>query len=234
MKKTFALSLIGITLLSCSTSLDGEGVATAQKNFTVDQITELDISCNCNVTLIPGNTVGVKIESHQNIIDNLKVEASKGSVKIDENKQVGQFSAYDVFVYVTRDLKEIEINKQTALKVSGTLNVDDLIIETNDQSKISDTYLITNNLKLTTSDQSYNQLNGTSISLVYKGENQSKSDLFTFETNDAQVFISDNAILNINSRKSLAGSAKGNSVVTYIGEPSKDTKISDNAQVLKK
>ena len=234
MNKFFALSILGLTLFSCSSALDGEGVATAQKSFTVDQVTELNVGCNCNVILIPGNQVGVKVESHQNIIDNLKVEAKNGSLKIEETKPVNQFSAYDVYVYVTRDLKELELDKQTALKVSGTLNVDDLIIETNDQSKISDAYLITNNLKLSVFDQTFVNLQGTSISLVYKGENQSKGDLFTFETNDAQVFTSDNAILNINSRKSLAGSAKGNSVITYIGEPSKDTKIADNAQVVKK
>ena len=122
----------------------------------------------------------------------------------------------------------------SALKVSGTLNVDDLVIEANDQSKIADTYIITNNLKLSAFDQAFINLQGTSISLVYKGENQSKGDLFTFETNDAQVYTSENATLNINSRKSLAGSVKGNSIVTYVGEPSKDTKISDNAQVVKK
>lgn len=234
MNKFIALSILGLTLFSCSSSIDGEGAATAQKSFTVDQINELNVGCNCNVILIPGNEVGVKVESHQNIIDNLKVEAKKGALTIEETKPVNQFSAYDVYVYVNRDLKDLELEKQTALKVSGTLNVDDLVIEANDQSKIADTYLITNNLKLSVFDQAFVNLQGTSISLIYKGENQSKGDLFTFETNDAQVYTSDNATLNINSRKSLAGAVKGNSIVTYVGEPSKDTKIADNAQVVKK
>ena len=30
------------------------------------------------------------------------------------------------------------------------------------------------------------------------------------------------------------GPGKGNSIVTYIGDPSKDTKVTDNAQVIKK
>lgn len=234
MKKLVLLSITGLAFLSCSSAIDGDGAATAQKNFTIDQISKLNIECNCNVTLISGNTIGVKAESHQNILDNLIVEGNKGNLSIKESSTVNQFSAYDVFVYVTRDLKQVSIAKQTNLKVSGTLNVDDLEIQTKEQSKIDNAYLITNNLKLSLYDQSMISLKGTSIALMYKGENQSKGELFDFESNDAQVYTNDNAILNINSRKSLSGSAKGNSVITYAGEPSKDTKIADNAQVLKK
>ncbi|MBS7332055.1 MAG: DUF2807 domain-containing protein [Weeksellaceae bacterium] len=234
MKKLLTLLFTGLVLASCSSSVDGEGVATAQKNFTVDQITKLNLSCNCNVTLIPGNEVGVKVESHQNIVDNLMVEAKNGSLTIKENSPVDQYSAYDVFVYVTRDLKQAEFSNQATVKVSGTLNVDDLEMDVNDQVKIEDAYLITNNFKLSVHDQAAVTLKGTSISLIYNGESQSKAELFDFETNDAQAYTSDNAILNINSRKSITGSAKGNSVITYIGEPSKDTKIADNAQVVKK
>jgi len=234
MKKTVLLAMIGFTAFSCSSSIDGEGVATAQKNFTIDQITDLDINCNCNVTLISGSEVGVKAESHQNILDNLIVEGNNGKLVIEEKSAVDQSSAYDVFVYVTRDLKDLSLTGLTALKVSGTLNVDDLEIETHDQAKMDNSYVITNNLKLSTYDQSVVDLKGTSLALIYTGENQSKGELFAFETNDAQVYTADNAILNINSRKSLAGSVKGNSMVTYIGEPSKDTKIADNAQVIKK
>lgn len=234
MKKILILTLTVITLASCSSSLDGEGVATAQKSFTVDHITNLDVSCNCNITLIPGNEVGVKVESHQNIVDNLLVEANKGTVSITESSKVNQYSAYDVFVYVTRDLKEVEFSEQATVKVSGTLNVDDLAMEVNDQVKLEDVYLITNNFKLSVYDQASVRLKGTSISLIYNGKNQSKAELFDFETNDAQAYTTDNAVLNINSRKSIAGSAKGNSVITYMGEPTKDTKIADNAQVVKK
>lgn len=234
MKKTLTLSFLGLILFSCSSSIDGEGAAVEQKSFTVDHISNIEVKCNCNVTLIPGNEVGVKIESHQNIIDNLEVESKKGNLTIKESKDVNEFSAYDVFVYVTRDLNEISLKGQTIINVSGTLAVDDLNMKTSNQAKVERFNLITNNLKLSTSDQSFVTLTGSSISLIYKGSNQSKVNLFDFETNDAQVYTSDNAILDINSRKSLAGSAKGNSIITYVGEPQKSTKVSDNAQVIKK
>ena len=234
MNKFLAFSFLGFALTACSSSIDGEGVATSEKTFTVDQITNLNVACNCNVSVIPGAEVGVKVESHQNIIDNLQVEGKNGKLSIKENKQVGEVSAYDVFVYVTRDLKEIELNKQTLLTASGTLAVDDLNMKLKDQAKVDKLNVITNNLKLAVTDQAAANITGSSIALIYKGSNQSQANLFGFETNDAQVFTSDNAILEINSRKSLSGSVKGNSVVTYMGDPTKDTKITDNAQVIKK
>ena len=234
MNKLLTFGFLGLALTACSSSIDGEGVATSEKSFTVDQISNLNIACNCSVSIIPGNEVGIKVESHQNIIDNLKVDGKNGKLSISEDKQVGEVSAYDVFVYVTRDLRDIEVNKQTLLNVSGTLAVDDLNMKASDQAKVDKLNLITNNLKLSVSDQAIVDISGSSVALIYKGSNQSKANLFDFETNDAQIFTSDNAILEINSRKSLSGSAKGNSVVTYIGDPSKDTKITDNAQVIKK
>ena len=234
MNKLLTFTFLGLALTACSSSIDGEGTATSEKAFTVDQISNLNVSCNCTVTVVPGAEVGVKVESHQNIIDNLKVEGKNGKLTISENKQVGEVSAYDVFVYVTRDFKEIEVKKQTLLNVSGTLTVDDLNMKASDQAKVDKLNLITNNLKLAVTDQAVVNISGSSVALIYKGSNQSQANLFDLETNDAQIFTSDNAILEINSRKSLSGSAKGNSIVTYIGDPSKDTKVTDNAQVIKK
>ena len=234
MNKLLTFTFLGLALTACSSSIDGDGAATSEKSFTVDQISNLNVSCNCTVSIVPGAEVGVKVESHQNIIDNLKVEGKNGKLSISEDKQVGEVSAYDVFIYVTRDLKEIDVKKQTLLNVSGTLAVDDLNMKVNDQAKVDKLNLITNNLKLSVADQAVVNITGSSVALIYKGSNQSQANLFDFETNDAQIFTSDNAILEINSRKSLSGSVKGNSVVTYIGEPVKSTKISDNGRIEKK
>ena len=74
MKKALLLGLLTFVVTSCSSSIDGDGVATAQKEYTASSIKDLNVSCNCNVILVPGNKTGVKVESHQNIIDNLVVD----------------------------------------------------------------------------------------------------------------------------------------------------------------
>ena len=67
-----------------------------------------------------------------------------------------------------------------------------------------------------------------------KAYGDAKLSLFKYEVNEADITTDDNVILNINARNTLYGSAKGNSIVNFIGDPNKDTKIDDRAQVLKK
>lgn len=234
MKNLLIIFSFSLLALSCSSSVDGEGAATAHRDYTAGKIVDLTVDCNCNVTLVPGNKIGIKVETHQNLIDNLKVEAKNGVLKISENSAVNKYSAYDVFVYITRDLKELKINKQTNLKVSGTLNVDGITITTGDQSKIAQTYLITNNIKLNTNDQSSVALEGTALALRLRTYGQAKNDLTKFEVNDVEFISDDNATADINARKSLVGTAKGSSVINYLNEPFKDTKVAGKAQVVKK
>lgn len=234
MKKIILLGFLGLVATSCSSSIDGEGAATAQKEYTADNIKDLSVSCNCNVILVPGNKSGVKVESHQNIIDNLEVEAKNNTVSIKEKSNVDQYSAYDLYVYVTRDLEKIDVNKQTSLTTSGTLNVDELEMNVADQARINQTYLITNNFNLKADDQSNVMLEGTAGTMKVKAYGESKLNLFKYEVNEANFTTDDNALLDINARQTLYGSAKGNSIVNFMGDPNKDTKIADRAQVLKK
>ena len=234
MKKALLLGLLTFVVTSCSSSIDGDGVATAQKEYTASSIKDLNVSCNCNVILVPGNKTGVKVESHQNIIDNLVVDAKNNSLDITEKSNVDQYSAYDIYVYVTRDLEKLKIDKQTSLTTSGTLNVDELALEVNDQAKINQTFLITNNFDLKADDQSGVLLEGTAGTMKVKAYGEAKLDLFKYEVNEADFTTDDNAVLDINARQTLYGSAKGNSIVNFMGDPNKDTKITDRAQVLKK
>ncbi len=234
MKNALFIFIASLLLVSCSSSIDGDGPATAQRDYTADKVINLTVNCNCNVTLVPGNKVGIKVETHQNLIDNLKVEAKNGVLKIAESSSVNQFSAYDIYIYITRDLKEITLNKQTNLKVSGTLNVDGLTITANDQSKIAQSYIITNNIKLNTNDQSVVALEGTALSMRLRAYGQSKSDLLKYEINDVEFITDDNALVDVNVRKSLVGTAKGSSILVYLNEPFKDTKVADKAQIVKK
>lgn len=234
MKKIILLGFLGLVATSCSSSIDGEGTATAQKEYTADNIKDLSVSCNCNVILVPGNKSGVKVESHQNIIDNLEVEAKNNAVTIKEKSNVDHYSAYDLYVYVTRDLEKIDVNKQTSLTTSGTLNVDELTMSAKDQARINQTFLITNNFDLKAEDQSNIMLEGTAGTMKVKAYGESKLNLFKYEVNEANFTTDDNALLDINARQTLYGSAKGNSIVNFMGDPNKDTKIADRAQVLKK
>jgi len=234
MKKIFLFGLFTFLLTSCTSTIDGEGAATAEKEFTANTIKDLSISCNCNVIMVPGNKTGIKVDSHQNLIDNLEVEAKDNSLKIKEKSNVNQYSAYDVYVYITRDLEKLNVNKQTSLTTSGTLNVDRLDLTVKDQARINQTFLITNNFSLQADNQTNIMLEGTAATMKIKAYGEAKLNLFKYEVNEANFTTDDNAMLDINARQTLYGYAKGNSIVNFLGDPNKDTKISDRAQVLKK
>lgn len=234
MRKIFLFGLFSFILASCTSTIDGEGAATVEKEYTANTIKDLSISCNCNVILIPGNKTGVKVDSHQNLIDNLEVEAKSNSLKIKEKSNVDQYSAYDVYVYTTRDLEKLTIDKQTSLTTSGTLNVDKLDLIVKDQARVNQTFLITNNFNLETDDQTNIMLEGTAATMKVKAYGEAKLNLFKYEVNEVNFTTDDNAMLDINARQTLYGSAKGNSIVNFLGDPNKDTKVSDRAQVLKK
>ena len=155
-------------------------------------------------------------------------------LKIKEKSNVDQYSAYDIYVFVTRDLENLSIDKQTSLTTSGTLNVDKLDVSLSDQSRVNQTFLITNDFDLKAEDQSNVMLEGTAGTMKVKAYGESKLNLFKYEVNEADITTDDNALLDINARNSLYGSAKGNSIVNFMGDPNKDTQISDRAQVLKK
>ncbi len=234
MKKTLFVGFLSLFVFSCSSSIDGDGVATAQKEFTADLVKDLNVSCNCNLILVPGNKTGVKVESHQNIIDNLEVTAKGNSLVIKEKSNVDEYSAYDVYVYVTRDLEKLNVEKQTSMITSGTLNVDALKMTVADQAQINQTFLITNNFDLKAEDQANILLEGTAGTMKVKAYGESKLNLFRYEVNEADFKTDDNALLDINARQTLYGSAKGNSIVNFMGDPNKDTKVADRAQVNKK
>lgn len=234
MKKIILSIFTSVVLFSCQSSIDGEGPGSVKKVIPVENIKSLEVSCNCNVTLIPGNENKVEVESHQNIIDNLEVNAKGNILIIEEKSAVDKYNNYNVFVYTTRDLKDLEVNKLTNLKISGTLNTDELSLDIKDQAKISEAYIITNDFELKAQNQSQVTLQGTASSMELKAYDQANLDLSKFEVNDAKILTEDNVQLNINSRNSLVGEAKGTSVVNYLGDPRKDTKIADQAQVVKK
>ena len=69
MKKTLLFGLLVVLVTSCSSPIKGEGAATAQKEYTADNIKELNVSCNCDIILVPGDKTGVKGCQHSGSCD---------------------------------------------------------------------------------------------------------------------------------------------------------------------
>jgi hypothetical protein len=231
MKKLILVSAALISLLSCSSGMEGEGAATAQKEFPMEVFHSLDLNCNCELTLIPAPTTKVVVESHQNLIDNLVVKLKGNELEISETTDVKSADLYNVIVYFSPDLKKIELNDQAKMKVSGTLKADQFSIEVNDQSNIQETFVEITDLKLALSDQSMVNLTGTIINLDLKSSDESKADLTGTQAVEIDFIASGNSYLSLYAMKDLSGKATDNAQVYYKGDPKKDTTEKDKAKI---
>lgn len=231
--KNLILLFILITLISCNSALEGEGIASVKKEFTFDSFNSIEANCNCDIILIPSENSKIIVESHQNLIDNLDLNLKGSELKINEKKNVGQFDLYNILIYLPFDLKEIELNKQARLKTSGTIKADRLKIETNDQSSISQTYLNIKDLKIDISDQSGVIVSGIAINLKVNSSDEAIGNFSKLQAVDVIFDAEDNSQISLYAMKKLSGKAENNAQVSYKGDPYKNTTEKDRAFINK-
>ena len=222
--------LIGIT--SCSSSIEGEGPATAQNETAVEQFNEVEIDCNCDVTLIPSESSHVVVESHQNLIDNYQIVFNRGTLKLSEKSPVSKFNLYNVNVYFNSDLKKIKLKNKTRFKVSGTLKTDNLDLEVSNKAEITQSFMEIKDFQIKASDHSKIQLNGTVIDLKVKAMDKSNVNLSNLQAVSIDLTSEDDSELLLNVLKNIKGTAGDNSKVFYKGDPVKDIKEIDRASIL--
>lgn len=236
MKNFYALLLVmSFVLISCGpSSIEGEGLADQSAELTLDDFHKIDATCNCVITIIPSDSSKVVIESHQNIIDNLDLKSAKGTLKIKEKASVTESSLYNVNVFVKPTLEEISLNGSTTMKISGAIKTDKFKLSASNQSRITESYLDVKDLIIEAYDQVEATLTGSSITLDAKTENSSIMDLSGLPVNEIIFSASENSKLDLYPRKSLKGKASDNALVTYLGDPTKETQVSGRAEINKK
>jgi hypothetical protein len=234
MKNLILILTVSLLAFSCNSKIDGENAATAKKEFKATDFKNLDVNCNCDVTVIPSEISKVVVESHQNLIDNLEIVSNEKNLKIKEKKPVGEYDLYNVNIYTNPGLSEIELSKQTKMKISGTLKSEKLKIEAKDQSFVNQAYLDIQDLELDFSDQSNVNLSGTAINLNLDIADESIADLSNLQTVKTEFNAEGNAMTTLHALKDLTGKAIDNSKIFYLGDPDKDTAEKDKATITKK
>ncbi len=234
MKNCILTLTASLIFFSCSSGLEGEGAATAQKEFAVDTFTTIETNCNCDVTLIPSENSKVVVESHQNLIDNVEILSKGNDLVVKEKKSVGKYDLYNINIYFNPNLTKIELNNQSKLKISGTLKADEFELEVNDQSTINETFLEIKDLDLDVSNQTQVKMNGTVIKLNVDASDESRTDLVDLQAVEVNFEAKNNASLSVYAMKDLSGTAIDNAQVSYKGDPNKDTNEKDRAFIQQK
>ncbi|MFA7615584.1 MAG: DUF2807 domain-containing protein [Weeksellaceae bacterium] len=229
MKRLIILSYFVFCVTSCNSSIDGEGPATAEHEVATDLFAELRADCNCILTLIPSENPKVIIESHQNLIDNLNVDSKRNRLEISENKRVDKYALYNVNVYFNPELNTVVLKGNTKMKVSGTLKAVKMNFELKDNSSISDTYTDIEKIGIKLKNSCIAQIRGTAISLDADVSGRSNADLAELQSVDVNFKTADEAQLSVFPLKNMTGTANGNSIVKYKGDPNKDTTAKEKA-----
>lgn len=226
--------LFTFLLTSCQSSIEGEGPATETQEYAVDFFEELNVDCNCDLTLIPSEDTKVVIETHENIIENLDIDSKKKKLNITEKSNVKKYSLYNVNVYFNPELTQINLNNNTKMKFSGTLKADKMAFDLRDNASIYDTYVDLKEMELDISGNSQVSFNGTAIDQKINATNDARADLSELQAVDIDFKAKKDAALTVYAMKKLSGKATDNAVVYYLGDPKKNTTEKDRAIIQKK
>lgn len=233
--KTNAIILsIFIFFISCQSKIDGEGNANSVQEYVLDVFNEIEVNCNCNITLIPSKQSQAIIESHENLVQNFEVNLKNKKLSLKENKQVNKFNLYNINVYYNSELEKINLGKNTKLKHSGTLKSEKVKINISDSANIFDTYVDLKNLDLNLTDKSRITMTGTAINQNIFITHESIADLSNLQGVSINFKSKKNSELTIHALKDLSGTAYDNSKISYFGDPKKNISEKDRAIIQNK
>lgn len=222
-----------VFFISCNGSIEGEGLATEQKTIALDEFEELKVDCNCQLTLIPSETPRIIVESHLNLIQNLKIDSKSTKLNIGENKKVGKYNLYEIQIYFKPGLNQIELSQKTKMKIAGTLQAKRLKIELKEASQIDQSFIETKELDLSMKDLSKASISGLAENLTLKASEESQTDLVKLNSKNIVFNTKDKAIAYLNPEKRLEGTAYDESKVFYLGDPTKSTTENGKAIIQK-
>lgn len=234
MKTKAFLFITAIFLIGCQSKIEGEGNANSVQENAVDIFNSIDVNCNCNLTLIPSEETKVVIESHENLIQNLKVNLKRSKLTIDEISTVEKFSLYNVNVYFNPELKNINLGQQSKMKISGTMKAEEITINMSDEAILNDVFLELKKFDLEMNDQSQATINGTAIDQNISTNDESIADLSNLQGVDVKIKAKKNSNLTVNAMKNLSGTAYDNAKVYFLGDPKKDISEKDRATIQNK
>ena len=188
-------------MIGCQSKIEGEGNANSIQEYAIDTFSLLDVKCNCNLTLIPSQETKVVIESHENLIQNLKVNLKRNKLTIEEISTVEKFSLYNVNIYFDPQLKNINLGQQTKMKISGTMKAKEIIMNLSDNAILNNAYLELKKFDLEMNDQSQATINGTAIDQNISTNDESIADLSNLQGVDVKIKAKKNSNLTVNAMK---------------------------------
>lgn len=244
MKNRIVTFSVLFTLLfsSCITDYDGgsffgqgikgEGPITS-KSLNLDGFTAIGIATSGEIYLSQGESYAVKVESHQNIIDNLDAKVSGQELELGFGKSVGSYESLKFYVTMPT---------LTAVSIAGSANVTGETAFTgleNVDINIAGSGNVRLNLEAGAIDISISgsgdmELAGTAdnVKVSIMGSGSVKAGQLSTRT--ADISIAGSGDCTIDATERLEASIAGSGDVYYLGSPEVESSIAGSGSVKKK
>lgn len=227
----FLLSLIGLFLTSCNSSITGEGSADMAQDYKISNFTEIKAKGLFKLMLVESDSTYVSVQTHKNLIENMDISNSGNTLNIAEKKNVDSFESYEVYVYYSQTIEVIKIDGKILLESAGNLIGKGLKIETKGNTTIDQFSTTIKDLEIEAKDNSEITLKGEATKLKVNAENVTVVNLSELISNIADVYLSDEAKAKINVKNELNGKISNNALLEYQGNPKKDVDVKDRGKI---
>lgn len=231
MKKNLLLLLLSVILFSCEKTITGEGPADIAQDYQVNNFTKIKAKGMFKLMLLNSDSSYVSVQTHKNLIDNVEISTTGNTLNIDEKKEVEGFESYEIYVYYSKPLTEIEIDGKILAQLGGTLIGNKLDIKTQSGAGIDQFNIAVKELTIKAQDKSTIHIEGESTKLKLDTKNLASADLQQLATNVTEVDLKDESQAKVKVENELKGRILNNASLEYTGNPKKDVDIKDRGKI---
>lgn len=139
MKQTitlFALLLVtSVALAQKSDKLKGSKIIITTEKST-SPFSSVFIQDDLQVSFIKADTTGIEIEADDNLHEALKIANNSGNLTLSLNNKISSFKKFEIKIYYTDALKNIEATDQSKLMILNEMDLEAINFKLNKKAKL--------------------------------------------------------------------------------------------------
>lgn len=232
MKKILYLTIvlvIAICFSSCNISIVGEGKISNKDSVFAKPFQNVVVRGNFQAVFVKGDKAAVRMESHENILQNIEIKIVGDDLLISEKNNVERTEIYKITI-TSAVFNEISIHGNVQAESSGLLNQEKMKIVLEDNSKCMAT-LALSELDVSMSENANANFSGSSAEMSLDISDNASLIAPLFSVSNADCSLTENASVQLMVLQTLDGSGSGNSVFQFVGNPNKDYTTKEQASL---
>ena len=212
-----SLLFLSICLVHCAPNgLSGSGtVTTEERNLTT--FNRIDIAGNFELILVPGRTELLKIETDDNLQENVLTKVENSTLRIWHKEPVEKATANTITVSY-QSLSKLTMAGAVTARTEGTLKAEKLDIKGSGASDLKVDYQ-GDELSLDISGAGQTVLTGKARNLDINLSGAGAVEAHTLQSKFGNVVLSGASEVTINAKKALNVTISGAGSVRYAGDP---------------